>query len=59
MQEEIVPKSFEPVKEMLLQKVVDLFATAKLSTALPEMLNPVQACILQFKKKTLLYLASL
>jgi hypothetical protein len=53
------PKCLEPVKEMLLQKLVYLVVVAKLSAALLNVLNPVATGVLNFGRKTLLNSASL
>jgi len=45
----------KPVKEMLPQEHMDLVIIPKLSTTLPKMLDPVQACILNLRRKTLLH----
>jgi hypothetical protein len=45
------PKSFEPVKEVLLQKVVHLTIIAKLSSALLNMIDPVATGVLNFGRK--------
>ena len=48
-------EGLKPVKQMLLQEFVYLVIVAKLSTALLKMLDPVETCILNLQRKTLLY----
>jgi hypothetical protein len=48
-------KGFKPVKEMYLEELMDLVVVVKQSTTLLKMLNPVEACILDLWRKTLLY----
>jgi hypothetical protein len=47
-------KSLEPVKEIPLQEAVHLAIVAKLSAALLDMIGPVAAGVLNFRKKILL-----
>jgi hypothetical protein len=47
-------KSLKPMKKMLLQEVMHLVVVAKLSAALVKMLNPVEACILNLRRKAAL-----
>ena len=44
---------------MLLQELVYLVVVAKLSAAFLKMLNPVETCVLDFRRKTLPNSASL
>ena len=48
-------KGFKLVKEMLLQELIDLVVVVKLSTTLLKMLNPVETCVPDLWRKTLLY----
>jgi hypothetical protein len=43
------------VKKVLLQKLMYLAVIVKLSTTLLEMQNPIERCILDLKRKTILY----
>ena len=44
---------------MYLEELIDLIVVVKLSTALLEMLNPVETCVFGLWRKTLLYSATL
>ena len=48
------PKSLKPVKEMLLQELMHLVVIVKLSTAFLKMLDPIETCILDLGRKTVL-----
>jgi hypothetical protein len=48
-------KGLEPMQEMLTQKLVYLVVVTKLSTTLLKMLDPVETCILNLKRKVLFY----
>ena len=48
-------KGLKPVKEMLLQEPMYLIVIAKLRAALLEMPNPIETCVLNLRRKTLLY----
>jgi len=43
------------MKEMCLQKLMDLVIFMQLSTALSKVLHPIEACILKFGRDTLFY----
>ena len=45
----------QPVKKVLLQKLMYLAMIVKLGTTLLEMQNPIERCILDLKRKTILY----
>lgn len=48
-------KGLKPVKEMNLEKVVDLVVIVKLSITFLKMPNPVEACAPNLGRKTLLH----
>jgi len=48
-------QGLKPMKEMRLQKPMDLVVIIQPSTALLEMLNPVVTCILNFRRKAFLH----
>jgi len=48
-------KGLKLVKEMLLQELIYLIVVAKLRPALLKILNLVETCILNLRRKTLLY----
>jgi hypothetical protein len=43
------------VKKMYLEELMDMVVVVKLSTALLKMLNPVETCVPDLKRKMLLY----
>jgi hypothetical protein len=47
------------VKEMYLEKLIDFVAVAKLSATLLKMLNPVETCVPDLWRKTILYSTTL
>lgn len=47
-------KGLDPVKKMLLQELMHLLIVVKLSTALLKMLDPVETCVLNLRRKTAL-----
>ena len=49
----------KPMKEMDLQELMHSVVVTKLSAALLEMLYPIEACVLNLWRKTLLHLRSL
>ena len=53
------PKGLKPVKKMLLQELMYLVVIVKLSITLLEMLNPVETCVPDVWRKTLLYATTL
>jgi hypothetical protein len=52
-------KGLEPVKEVYLEKLMDLTIIENLSFTLVKMLNPVETRVPDLLRKTLLYLATL
>lgn len=53
------PEGLEPVKKMLLQELMRLAIVAKLTAALLKVLDPVETCVLDFRRKASLNLTSL
>src|SRR6266480_5524332 len=51
-------EGLKPVKQMLLQEFVYFVIIVKLSTTLLKMVNPVETCILEIWRETLVYLAA-
>jgi hypothetical protein len=47
------------VKEMYLEELMDVVIIVKLSTNPLQMLDPVQTCVLNFRRETLLYSTAL
>ena len=49
-------KSFKPVKEVMLEKSMNLIVVTELRITLPKMIHPVTACILDIQWNTALRL---
>jgi hypothetical protein len=47
----------KPMKEVLPEELVDLITVGEVNPALSIMLNPVDACVLELRRNTLLYSA--